>query len=122
MSRSFDPTTFPSRWREADAREALVAWRSSGLSVCAFARRHGLHSKRLYRWFRRLGAPPSARAGRAATPPASPSFVEVVVPQPETQAREQRDPFVVQVSDAVVQVPPCFDRTALADLLGVLRC
>ena len=51
-------------WTEDDARRALEAWRRSGDSLAAFARRHGLTPERLYWWRRRLAtavAPPPAR-------------------------------------------------------------
>jgi transposase-like protein len=112
MPRPFDPSTFPPRWRDPHGRAALAAWQASGLSVRAFARQHGLRDKRLYRWFRRLGAwPPS--------PPKPPAFVEVVVPAPPPVPEE---PFVVELGDVVIRVPHRFERSALLDLVSVLRC
>lgn len=43
------------RWTIEEAREALSAQQSSGLSAYAFARREGLDPQRLYFWRRRLG-------------------------------------------------------------------
>jgi len=43
------------RWTEADARAALGAAAKSGLSLPAFAARHGLEVERLWRWRRVLG-------------------------------------------------------------------
>jgi transposase-like protein len=37
-------------WRAADAARVLGAWRQSGESGAAFARRHGLSVRRLLRW------------------------------------------------------------------------
>jgi transposase len=48
-------------WREADARIVVGAWRASGLTQAAFARRHGIHDRRLARWSARLGRPSAAR-------------------------------------------------------------
>ncbi len=41
-------------WRAADAEQVLKAWRRSGERGAAFARRHGLSSKRRLRWRDRL--------------------------------------------------------------------
>jgi len=43
-------------WREGEARVVVEAWRRSGESPAAFARRHGIARRRLERWARRLGA------------------------------------------------------------------
>jgi hypothetical protein len=45
-------------WREADARLVVEAWRQSGLSMAEYAKRHGVHAKRLSRWAQRLQASP----------------------------------------------------------------
>lgn len=72
MPDPFDPSMFPPRWSEHHARQALSAWRASGLSVRTFARRHGVQEKRLYRWFRRLGAWPPPIPGRDDPKPVTP--------------------------------------------------
>jgi transposase len=41
------------RWTSADARAVLAAYERSGLTLAAFARRHGLSPHRLYEWHRR---------------------------------------------------------------------
>ena len=41
-------------WREEDARVVTEAWRQSGMSLSAFAERHGLHARRVARWAERL--------------------------------------------------------------------
>ncbi|MEO7729652.1 MAG: hypothetical protein ABIY55_01665, partial [Kofleriaceae bacterium] len=41
-------------WSEADGRAVIEAWRRSGESRSAFARRHGLQTKRLKYWAERL--------------------------------------------------------------------
>ena len=43
------------RWREAEARAVLEAWRRSGTSLASFAERRGIQRARLERWARRLG-------------------------------------------------------------------
>ena len=41
-------------WRVEDAEAVLSVWHESGVSVSAFARRHGINVARLLRWRRRL--------------------------------------------------------------------
>ena len=43
------------RWTEREGRQALAAWKDSGLSASAFARQHGLNSQRLLWWRKQLG-------------------------------------------------------------------
>jgi hypothetical protein len=42
-------------WSADHARGMLAAWRRSGLSLAAFARRQGLNAERLRWWRKRLG-------------------------------------------------------------------
>ena len=58
-------------WSEAEAREALAAASRSGLSLAAFARRHGLSDRNLYWWHMRICAHPDVHTGPL-------SFVPVV--------------------------------------------
>lgn len=43
------------QWKPAQARKVLKAWRSSGLSLGAYAQRRGVATKRLNWWRERLG-------------------------------------------------------------------
>ena len=43
------------QWKPAQARKVLEAWRSSGLSLGAYAQRRGVTTKRLSWWRERLG-------------------------------------------------------------------
>lgn len=43
------------RWTEREGRQALAAWKDSGLSASGFARRHGLNPQRLLWWRKQLG-------------------------------------------------------------------
>lgn len=66
------------RWGPEDARQVLLGWQSSGLSLAEFARRHRLQAVRLQRWRARLGEPEAV-----------PMFfhrVEVNDPTPVTEA------------------------------------
>lgn len=48
------------RWSEGDGRRVVEAWKTSGLSVAAFARKVGLPTWRVRNWRRRLGNPEPA--------------------------------------------------------------
>lgn len=52
-------------WSEAEGRAAVVAWRGSGLTKGAFARRYGIAARRLAYWEQRI--PPSAAPRSAMT-------------------------------------------------------
>lgn len=52
-----DPSSY---WSESEGRRVVEAWRRSGDSATAFARRHGLRAKRLVYWSKRLEAPEPA--------------------------------------------------------------
>jgi hypothetical protein len=43
------------QWKPAQARKVLEAWRSSGLSLSAYAQRRGVTPQRLSWWRERLG-------------------------------------------------------------------
>ena len=45
------------QWKPAQARKVLEAWRSSGLSLGAYAQRRGVTTTRLSWWRERLGEP-----------------------------------------------------------------
>jgi hypothetical protein len=63
-----------------DAQLVLTALDASGLRPSEFARRSGVHVKRLWNWRRRLGQP---RSGvRSLTPPAEAARIVELVPDP----------------------------------------
>lgn len=45
------------QWTEKEAREALAAWKKSGLPLVEFAREQGIGAERLRRWSKRLDEP-----------------------------------------------------------------
>lgn len=47
---SLEEVARKSYWREADARVAIEAWRSSGLSLREFSRGTGIDKGRIRRW------------------------------------------------------------------------
>lgn len=54
-------------WTEDEGRAALEAWRASGESLAAFARREGIDVQRLYWWKRRLGRTRTTARARATS-------------------------------------------------------
>jgi transposase-like protein len=92
------------RWTEKEARAALAAQSTSGLSVRAFAQREGLDAQRLFRWRQRLAAP--------STPI---GFVEV-------EAQRRREPIeVILTSGRVLRVSESVDVGVIARLAEALE-
>ena len=50
------------QWTEVEARAALKAWRSSGLSIEKFAQARGLTRQRVYGWRKKLESQPAPMA------------------------------------------------------------
>ena len=55
----------PGRWSRSQARAVLVAWKKSGLSMSAYARKQGVNGQRLSWWRKQLGG--ACQAGAAVT-------------------------------------------------------
>jgi hypothetical protein len=85
----------------------VATWRSSGLSMSEFSRRHALDPKRLARWV--------AKAVPATTRPA---FVEVTVSDREEKPSEPIE--VLCPTGHVIRIPEFAARTTLALVLEVL--
>ena len=68
-------------WRATDAEQVLEAWRRSGQSVAAFARRQGVSGVRLLRWRAQLQptAPPVFHPVRVVERPRP---IAVAMPEP----------------------------------------
>lgn len=100
-------------WRAADAEQVLDAWRRSGRSVAAFARRHGLSPRRLLRWRARL------------EPAVAPVFHRVQVvgrehPTPITPSRPE--PLELELRGGRrIRVPAGFDAELLAELVRTVE-
>lgn len=99
-------------WTEQEAREALAAASRSGLSLAAFARRHGLSDRQLYWWHMRLRTHRDVDVGPL-------SFVPVV-PAP-LPASEASTGIEVAVAGTVIRVLPGFCEHTLARTVAVLR-
>lgn len=98
-------------WTEDEARATLAAVSQSGLSLAAFARRHGLCDRQLYWWRARLRS-------HSGLEPASRPFVRIrthSVPSLEASGVE------IVVSDTVIRVAPGFCPQTLVQVLAALR-
>lgn len=101
-------------WTEDEAREALSAARRSGLSLAAFARRHGLSGPQLYWWHMRIRT-------HSCVEPARPlSFVPVVA-APASVVTAGSTGIEVAVGGAVIRLQPGFCEQTLARAVAVLR-
>lgn len=113
------PTTIDSilthaRWTPDEARAALAAQATSGLSISAFAKRHSLQPQRLYRWHRQLPATLATRA-----PANAPTFVEIAASRvaPAQSARYE----LCLASGGTLRVEGAPDPATVRSLLAVLR-
>lgn len=98
-------------WQEAQARILIEAWRSSGETLSAFAKRNGVAVRRLARWARRL------REGRAGSLRFHP--IRVV-----ERLRERSDGAPIEIGlggDRCVRVPRGFETEELRRVLAVLE-
>lgn len=57
------------QWKEPEAREALAAWRRSGLSAAAFSASRGFSEARLWYWSRRMGVEAPKKEGAVSFVP-----------------------------------------------------
>jgi hypothetical protein len=97
-------------WREGHARVVVEAWRSSGETLSAFARRHGVERRRLARWVSRLE---ETGAGALRFHP-----VRVVERRPESGGGA---PIEIQLGGGQrVRVPHGFESEDLRRVLAVL--
>jgi transposase-like protein len=99
-------------WRQSDAEAVVSAWRESGVSVSAFARRHGINVARLLRWRRRL-------AGNGETIQFHPVAV-VAGSNGESQSPDRQIELVLGNGRRVV-VQPGFDSALLEQLVRAVE-
>jgi hypothetical protein len=95
-----------------DARACEKAARAAGLSLGAWARRHGVDGRSLRAWSFNLGR------SRSATALASKPRLIELVPAPAVQAEAR---YVVRVGDAAIEVGDDFHDETLARVVRVLR-
>lgn len=103
--RSLSAISRKSYWRAEDARVMVAAWRASGLSVTAFARRHGVSRSRLVWWRDRVKA-------------VAPRFLPVRV---VTVATPAVAPLEVIAGSRRIVVPAGFDAAHLRAVLQALE-
>lgn len=98
-------------WDADEAQRVLAAAGQSGLSLSAFARRHGLSDRQLYWWRAQFRSHPDLE-------PVSRSFVRV-----DTQSVPSRESSGVEivVADVRVRVAPGFCPTTFAQAVAALR-
>ena len=110
------------RWREADARVVVAAWKASGLSIRDFATHHGLPHKRLERWAYTLRKKdtPKTEAPLRFVP------VEVSAPtetRPSAKGKPNADSMELALPTGIrVTVGAGFDPLALKRLLETVGC
>ncbi len=94
-----------------DARACVKAARAAGLSLGAWARRHGVDGRSLHAWSVDLGLSPSALARSGLI-----ELVPRAAPQVPGPAR-----YVVRVGETAVEVGDNFEDDTLARVVRVLR-
>lgn len=98
-----------------DARVCAKAARAAGLSLGAWARRHGVDGRSLHAWSVNLER--GRGRGRSTALVAKPQLIELVpTARPHIPAR-----YVVQVGDAAIEVGDDFHDETLARVVRVLR-
>jgi transposase-like protein len=111
-------------WTEDEGRRVIEAWRTSGLTVAAFAREAGLKSKRVYWWREQLGAGP-VKAGALevrAEPQTAPVFLPVVLrPTPAAAPSGASVPVTVCARDGLRVEVALLDAASAAWVATLVR-
>ena len=103
------------RWSESDGRAMVEAFRRSGDSIRAFARRHGLDPQRVRRWVARLdGGAGTREAGEPV------SFAPVRLIVPEGAEASPAAGLEVAIGGAVIRVGRDFDEELLRRVVHAL--
>lgn len=95
-----------------DARVCVRAARAAGLSLGAWARRHGVDGRSLHAWSVNLRLSPST-----TTLVAKPRLIELL----PTSARQASAQYVIRVGDAAIEVGDDFHDETLVRVVRVLR-
>jgi len=108
-------------WRARDAVVVVEAWRQSGEGLSAFARRHGIHARRLRRWAKELEA-----SGEAMKPVRFHPVRLVATEEMDGTGRRSRGAAIEIVlgwgdHGCRVRVAPGFEAEDLARVLEVLE-
>ena len=104
-------------WHRARWQEHVEAWAESGVSGVEYCRRHGLHSKSLYRWRRVFSQRPATGGGTA---PVRPLFAELEV-EPLVSGAWGGGVEVVLAGERRLRVARGFDASTLAEVVRVLE-
>ena len=120
VSSDWTPAMGKGRWSKRAGRAMVEAWRRSGESRAAFARRHGLGAHRVKYWLDRIegqgnGAQPSARRQSAEV-----TFAPVRVVDADPAQVSAPVALEVVIGAAVVRVPPGFDEQHLRRVVSAI--
>ena len=96
-------------WSEEEGREAVAAWRASGLSLRAFAARHGVSAPRLARW--------RDRTDEGSKPPA---FATLRVQEGASIALREAAVVRIDVGAVRVEISEC-ERAPVAWIASLVR-
>ena len=114
----------PRPWTADQARRVIDAWRASGLSVAAFARRAELQSKRVYWWREQLGGTPADASASEmhAEPSTAPAFLPVVArPAPAALSPGRSVPVTVCTRDGLRVEVAALDAASVAWVASLVR-
>lgn len=107
-------------WRAEDAAVVVEAWGRSGEGLRAFARRHGIHPRRLSRWAKELAG---SEASEEPVKPVTFHPVRLVAGKEVEGASSRRGVALVEIVlgwECTVRVAPGFAAEDLARVLEVL--
>src|ERR1700678_714744 len=107
-------------WRDADKARIVAEIATSGDSVCAIARRHGLSPQQLFGWRRRLrdAEAASAESGGLEFVPA---VVEADPPAVASKAQTIAGTIEVEIGDVKIRIGRGADAAILAMVLRALK-
>lgn len=102
------------RWSEDEARDAIEAWRASGLGLDDFAAKNGLEVIRFQRWM--------AKMKGSSKPAATENGPRMLPVRIVDRARSESDAIELVLENGVrVRVRAGFDREVLAELISTVR-
>jgi len=101
-------------WSAEEKARIVAESLTSGASVCAVARRHGLTPSQIFRWRRMNGA------AKPATPPAL-SFAPVVVGDTSASAVAAQEAIEIEFKDVKLRIPGGTRPSTIMALLKALR-
>lgn len=98
--------------RAAEWRRRLDDQRSSGLSVVAWCREHGIEKNTFYGWRKRLWESPAASA---------PQFIAVAIDRLVEAPAPAPSSLTLHIGRVAVEVASGFDPALLSDVLSILE-